>query len=79
MNLKHLDAERQCFGCTKHELRESIERSATFQCVGYEAVAMSMMSDAQECIELNTRDSREWARQLLNRAKWVLSTYRSVK
>ena len=38
----------------------------------YQMLAMSMMSDAQEAME---RDQLEFARQVLNRAKWVLSTY----
>ncbi len=36
-------------------------------------IAMSMMSDAQMAIE---RKDYEWSRQLINRAKWVLSHYR---
>jgi hypothetical protein len=32
-----------------------------------------MMSDAQMAIE---RKEYEWSRQLINRAKWVLSHYR---
>ena len=36
-------------------------------------VAMSMMSDAQEAMD---QKDYEWARQLLNRAKWVLATYK---
>ena len=71
MNLIHLERERQCFGCTKHELQSSIDRSIKY--TDYHMVAMSMMSDAQEAME---RNDREWARQLLNRAKWVLSNYR---
>ena len=71
MNLIHLERERKCFGCTEHDLRTSIDRAIEY--TDYHMVAMSMMSDAQQAME---RKDYEWSRQLLNRAKWVLSHYR---
>lgn len=69
-NLSKFERERKCFGCTEHDLKSSIDRAIAY--TDYHMVAMSMMSDAQEAME---RKDYEWSRQLLNRAKWVLSTY----
>ena len=67
------------FGCTMEQMREAIEESITFRFHGPAMVAMSLMSDAQEHIndEFGEVDwmRREDARQTLNRAKWILSTY----
>jgi len=60
------------FGCTEQQMREAVEESFTFRFSGPAMMAMSLMSDAQEEI---LRDMSEDARQTLNRAKWILSTY----
>ena len=60
------------FGCTEQQMREAVEESFTFRFSGPAMMAMSLMSDAQEEI---LRDMNEDARQTLNRAKWILSTY----
>jgi len=60
------------FGCTEQQMREAVEESFTFRFSGPAMYAMSLMSDAQEEI---LRDMNEDARQTLNRAKWILSTY----
>ena len=60
------------YGCTEQQMREAIEESLTFRFSGPAMMAMSLMSDAQEEI---VRDLDEDARQTLNRAKWILSTY----
>lgn len=60
------------FGCTEAQMREAVEESLTFRFSGPAMMAMSLMSDAQEEI---LRDMNEDARQTLNRAKWILSTY----
>ena len=52
-------------------MQESIDSSIAY--TDYHMIAMSMMSDAQMAIE---RKDYEWSRQLINRAKWVLSHYR---
>jgi hypothetical protein len=70
MNLSKFDRERECFGCTEHDMKESIDSAIAY--TDYHMIAMSMMSDAQMAIE---RKDYEWSRQLINRAKWVLSTY----
>lgn len=60
------------FGCTEQQMREAVEESFTFRFSGPAMYAMSLMSDAQEEI---LRDMNEDARQTLNRAKWIISTY----
>ncbi len=70
MNLSKFERERACFGCTEHDMKESIDSAIPY--TDYHMIAMSMMSDAQMAIE---RKDYEWSRQLINRAKWVLSTY----
>jgi hypothetical protein len=71
MNLSKFERERACFGCTEHDMKESIDSAIPY--TDYHMIAMSMMSDAQMAIE---RKEYEWSRQLINRAKWVLSHYR---
>ena len=65
-------SEVRMFGCTVAQMREAVEESLTFRFAGPAMFAMSLMSDAQEEI---LRDLDEDARQTLNRAKWILSTY----
>ncbi len=64
--------EQRMYGCTVADLREAIEGSITFKFSGAAMCAMSLMSDAQEEI---AHGMSEHARQTLNRAKWVVSTY----
>jgi len=71
MNLSKFERERECFGCTIPSMKESIDSAIAY--TDYHMIAMSMMSDAQMAIE---RKEYEWSRQLINRAKWVLSHYR---
>ena len=69
------DAEKRqvgMFGCTTAQMREAVEESLSFRFSGPAMYAMSLMSDAQEEI---TRGLEEDARQTLNRAKWIVSTY----
>ncbi len=65
-------SEVRMFGCTVAQMREAVEESLTFRFAGPAMYAMSLMSDAQEEI---LRELDEDARQTLNRAKWILSTY----
>ena len=65
-------SEVRMFGCTVAQMREAVEESLTFRFAGPAMMAMSLMSDAQEEI---LRELDEDARQTLNRAKWILSTY----
>lgn len=74
---QRLEDERLMFGCTLQDLQDSVESSITFKFVGPAMVAAGMMSDAQEALAADgaQRRTREEVRQMLNRAKWVLSTY----
>jgi hypothetical protein len=73
--------EVRMYGCTQDQMREAVEQSLTYRFSGAAMYAMSMMSDAQELVAYGPYDSDTLAniledqRQLLNRAKWVLSTY----
>jgi hypothetical protein len=50
-------------------MREWIERSITYKVAGRDMFVASILSDAQELISMG---ATEQARQLINRAKWVL-------
>lgn len=69
----------RCYGCTEQQMREAVEQSLTFRFSGAGMMAMSILSDAQEMIstEYGEVDSMraEDARQAINRAKWIISTY----
>ena len=73
--------EVRMYGCTQDQMREAVEQSLTYRFSGAAMYAMSMMSDAQELVAHGPYDSDTLAniledqRQLLKRAKWILSTY----
>ena len=73
--------EVRMYGCTEAQMREAVEQSLTYRFSGAAMYTMSMMSDAQEMVSYGPYDSDTLAniledqRQLLNRAKWILSTY----
>jgi len=73
--------EVRMYGVTEAGMREAVEQSLTYRFSGAAMYAMSMMSDAQEMVAHGPYDSDTLAniledqRQLLNRAKWILSTY----
>jgi hypothetical protein len=69
--------EVRMYGVTVAGMREAIESSITFKLSGPAMIVASMMSDAQEMMAYEQPDFNtiEDQRQLLNRAKWVLSTY----
>lgn len=69
--------EVRMYGVTVEGMREAVEESLTFRFSGPAMYAMSLMSDAQEMMAYREVDDmiREDVRQLLNRAKWVLSEY----
>jgi len=69
------------FGCTQAQMREAVEQSLTYRFSGAAMYVMSLLSDAQEMVAYGPYDSDTLAniledqRQLMNRAKWILSTY----
>ena len=67
------------YGITEAEMREEVEQDLTYRYSSPVMLAASLMSDAQEMIDpeygkVNSRRT-EYARQFLNRAKWVLFEY----
>ena len=69
--------EIRMYGVTVEGMREAVESSITFKLSGPAMIAMGMLSDAQEMMAYEQPDFNtiEDQRQLINRAKWVLSTY----
>ena len=72
--------EIRMYGCTIEQMREAVEESLTYRFSGAAMYAISMLSNAQEMTAHYTGGHidmmvLEDQRQLLNRAKWILSTY----
>ena len=71
--------EVRMFGCTEQQMREAVEQSLTFRFSGAGMMAMSILSDSQEMINTEYGEvdymRAEDARQAINRAKWIISTY----
>jgi len=73
--------EIRMYGCTEAQMREAVEQSITYRFSGAGMYVASFLSDAQEMVAYGPYDSDTLAnimedqRQLLNRAKWVLSQY----
>jgi hypothetical protein len=69
------------YGCTEAQLREAVEESLTYRFSGAAMYVASMLSDAQEMVGYGPYDGDTLAniledqRHLLNRAKWILSTF----
>ena len=67
------------YGMSEAELREEVEQDLIYRYSSPATLVASLMSDAQEMIDpeygkVNTKRT-EYARQFLNRAKWVLFEY----
>jgi len=67
------------YGITEAEMREEVEQDLIYRYSSPAMLAASLMSDAQEMIDpeygkVNAKRT-EYARQFLNRAKWVLFEY----
>lgn len=75
--------EVRMYGCTVDQMREAVEeRLAMFRSPSM--MVISMLSDAQEMTNLDFEGRYDMMliedqRQLLNRAKWILSTYCDIK
>ena len=67
------------YGCTEAQMREAVEQSLTYRFSGPAMYVASMLSDAQEMVGYGPYDGDTLAniledqRQLMNRAKWILS------
>jgi hypothetical protein len=62
-----VDVERKMYGTTTAKMRDAYK--GQMDLVGRDMFVASILSDAQECIE---HDDPEFARQLINQAKWLL-------
>jgi hypothetical protein len=77
------DAEKReirMYGVTVEQMRAAVESSPTFRFSGPGMMAMGILSDAQEMIAYDHEGTYSFmqvedARQAMNRAKWVISTY----
>ena len=69
------------YGCTEAQMREAVEESLTYRFSSAAMYVASMLSDAQEMVGYGPYDGDTLAniledqRQMLNRAKWILSTF----
>jgi len=78
---EQMKREIRMYGCTIEEMREAVEESLEFRFRGAEMMAVSIMSDCQEMLAHDNGGSYDFmvvedVRQALNRAKWILTTYR---
>lgn len=69
--------ESKCYGMSESEIREEYMNSITARCSGLEMVVMGMLSDVQHMQEYNF--NKEDIRQMLNRAKFILSEMMETK
>lgn len=63
--------ESKCYGMSEQAIREQYMQSITARLSGLEMVVMGMLSDVQHMEEYNF--NKEDIRQMLNRAKFILS------
>jgi hypothetical protein len=70
--MSDLNWELQAYGASKADILESIKDSITFRLSGPGMVVASYLSDAQEMIEY---DSKESARQFINIAKMLMMEF----
>lgn len=63
--------ERDCYGMTESNIRKQYMDDITARVSGLEMVVMGMLSDCQHMVENDF--SQEDTRQMLNRAKFILS------
>ena len=82
---EQLKREIRMYGCTVEEMRAAVKESLEFRFRGPQMMAVSIMSDCQEMLSnaYANGDSDDFmivldVRQALNRAKWILMTYRDT-
>jgi hypothetical protein len=68
--LKMTEFETNCYGISEAQIREQFMNSITAEFSGLEMVAMGVLSDAQELIEMGAGNQ---ARKNINIAKFILS------
>ena len=62
--------EKNCYGMSQADIREQYMQSITARLSGLEMVAMGVLSDAQELLEMDEKDA---ARKQMNIDKFILS------
>ena len=70
--MSNLDWELQAYGASKESILESVKDSITFKLSGPGMIVASYLSDAQEMIEY---DSKESARRYINIAKMLMMEF----
>lgn len=68
--------ESKCYGMTEKAIREQYMNGITARLTGLEMVVMGILSDAQECSAMG---SKEEVRKQLNIAKFILSEMMEAK
>ena len=68
--------ESKCYGMTEQAIREQYMNGITARLTGLEMVVMGILSDAQECSAMG---SKEEVRKQLNIAKFILSEMMEAK
>ncbi len=76
------DAEKRevaIYGCTVEQMREVVTENLSFRFSSPTAMAIRLISDASNMVDPVQGEidwmERDDIRQLLNRAKWILSVY----
>jgi hypothetical protein len=70
--MSNLDWELQAYGASKESILESVKESFTFKVAGPGMIIAGYLSDAQEMIEY---DSKESARRFINIAKMLMMEF----
>ena len=70
--MSNLDWELQAYGASKESILESVKDSFTYKVSGPGMIIASYLSDAQEMIEY---DSKESARRFINIAKMLMMEF----
>ena len=73
---EQLTWEHQCYGCTASALEDILEHGTMMAMREPIQVAFSMLSNAQEEIDLGMKNE---ARQTINRAKWMINKHTETK
>ena len=74
------DFEMGCYGMSEADIRAQYIESMTAKLAGLEMVAMGIMSDCQEMLDMGTGPHAiEYVRKQLNVAKFVLSEMMDAK
>lgn len=74
------DFEKKCYGMSKADIVEQYMESITARTCGLEMVAMGIMSDCQEMLEMGAGPNAvEYVRKKMNVAKFILSEMMDLK